>query len=143
MEPHWISMLTLSVIDLGSSSVRVKPKIIKLVLVASPLSKDWLAQNQNNMCQSEKFWWYFEVQIFYKVEHVLKTNSIICPYLLVKFMWVFPITRSSPVYWHDHLQKSLHFVRYLFCGCVFVKSIMWSHWNKIRNNNFMFSWTVI
>jgi hypothetical protein len=54
-EPHWISMLTLSVIDLGSSSVRVKPKIIKLVLAASPLSKDWLAQNQNNMCQSEKF----------------------------------------------------------------------------------------
>ena len=54
-EPHWINMLTLSVIDLGSSSVRVKPKIIKLVLAASPLSKDWLAQNQNNMCQSEKF----------------------------------------------------------------------------------------
>ena len=98
-EPHWISMLTLSVIDLGSSSVRVKPKIIKLELAASPLSKDWLAQNQNNMCQSEKFWWYFEVQIFYKVEHVLKTNSIICPYLLVKCMWVFAITRSSPVYW--------------------------------------------
>ena len=33
-----VIMLTLSVIDLGSSQSLVKPKTIKLVFVASPLS---------------------------------------------------------------------------------------------------------
>jgi hypothetical protein len=55
-----ISVLTLGAVDLGSSSGRVKPMTIKLVFVASPLSthaairsksKDWLAENQDNVSE--------------------------------------------------------------------------------------------
>jgi hypothetical protein len=52
-----VSVLASSSVDLGSTTGRVLPKIIKLVFVASLLSmqaltsksKNWLARNQNNV----------------------------------------------------------------------------------------------
>ena len=42
------------VVDLGSNTDRVKPKTIKLVLVATPLrskNKDWWARQQNHVSE--------------------------------------------------------------------------------------------
>jgi hypothetical protein len=58
---------------MGSSQRRVKPKTIKLVFIASLLSKDWLAQKQNNVSE----WSDVCLAVFYQNKHSTGTVDIV------------------------------------------------------------------